>query len=251
MEMAGTEIYPEELSASSPFWNETKKKWERPKSYLQFRPYEYGYSFPKTMYYIIYMAAWLITGRWHCCTVAQMLEDEGAEVYDRLMGVWATVAIVASLLLSFTFPLFATKLDNPNNVMIGGMDGSEVVGLLSFISMTMFIIAIIGVIIMSMALMTIPKECAAEFVKEFSYFISLPEANAIGGLLVFLVNTVVCGMIIYGETFSRYLVIIITVSGFYCVMLLISTVATLDRRGGLWEYGYYVKHKKKIADGAM
>jgi hypothetical protein len=216
-----------------------------PLTFSSLRPIANKYSLWKSIKYIFYVGWSMATGRWFFTKVAQNLEGNGIELYDRMINEWATMGVIASLLLSFIFPTFTSAIENPEGYYYAGIPGQKFVAILAFISVCFFIVSICIVIVLSMALMTIPKEMSTMFVSEFSVIITFPEICKVSGLYVVVLYTIFAAHLIYGSLVRNYVIPLAVLSAIVALTVWLSVVLILDRKGGLWSYAKFLRDKEK------
>lgn len=176
----------------------------------------------------------MITGKWYCLSVAKNLQKDPSEVYDRLLNEWATMSVISALMMSFAYTAFVGSYP-ATDITYSDMNISPLVGILCFISISLFLVSICSSVLLSMGLMTLPKEASISFVEEFHLFLTFPELFMVTGLYLFSITTLFAGEILFGPSFKQYGIGILALGVATVLTVWLSIVLVLDRNGGLWE----------------
>jgi hypothetical protein len=185
--------------------------------------------------YIGSMIMSMISGNWIYERITMDLTREPTEIYDRLIRQWSTIALVSSLMLTFAVGTFFTKLDNPDNIKVAGIDAAEFISIIFFLCVCVFTLSVTFSVLFTMALMTIPQTASTAFVSEFQGIISVPENLVICGSILFSAMMIIYGWLLFGQVFLFWSSLSLAVSVALFVVIKLYIMIKLDRIGGLWE----------------
>ena len=115
-----------------------------------------------------------------------------------------------------------------------GYEADVLIELLNFISILFDFIAIVSLLLLGMALNTLPSKLTGEFVSQFSLVLSLPEVCTVLGLLVYMFTATMRGLVMLGPSFTIGVILLFgSISASFLFLFIIPFL--LDREGGLWE----------------
>jgi len=193
----------------------------------------------------------MITGMWFSSSLLssfnasdrnkEMTRDVLEALYDRMLTQWATISIVSSLLLSFVYGVFMSDIytNQSRDIEFSGLEASVTIAIIEFVSMCSLVTSLISAVVLSMALMTLPKHFSFVFLKEFIYIITFPEFCMLSGLYLFAASTFLAGITLYGYSFSLACWPVLLVTALVLLGLWLGVVLVLDREKGLWESARY------------
>ena len=176
----------------------------------------------------------MLSCRWFTRNIEKNLKDNPEEVYDRLMAEWGNLSVVSTLMLGIAFESFGSTLDGFPEQELWGYDADALIELLNFISILFDFVAIMSLLLLGMALNTLPSKLTGEFVSQFSAVLSFPEVCTVLGLLVYMFTATMKGLVMLGPSFTMGVILLIASVGASFLFLFILPFL-LDREGGLWE----------------
>ena len=193
------------------------------------------FSFFNRIGYMIEKLQEMLTMRWFTRNIEKNLKDNPQEVYDRLMAEWGNLGVVSTLMIGIAFESFGNTLDEGfPETELWGYEADVLIELLNFISILFDFIAIVSLLLLGMALNTLPSKLTGEFVSQFSLVLSLPEVCTVLGLLVYMFTATMRGLVMLGPSFTVGVILLFgSVSASFLFLFIIPFL--LDREGGLWE----------------
>ena len=146
-------------------------------------------------------------------------------------------------MLGIGFQSFSSEVPNPDGITWYDTDASAVVALLNYASILAGFMSIMAIILLSMALNTLPVELTGKFVTQFSLILSVPEITCMSCLLIYMFSSALQGSLIHGSIFI-YGNLGLAASFLFILCYLFFMPILLDREGGLWEEAKIINDQK-------
>jgi hypothetical protein len=169
--------------------------------------------------------------------------DSVDELYDRLFTQWANVSVVSALCMTIGYASFIVQFNNKDDVSLGGVELGLITSIIYFSCILLFFGCIATCIILSLGLMTLPRDAAITFATEATGFIQMPEYCLGSGMCLLLIATVFTGWMTQGTAFLFYGIGLLI--GICCLwfILMFVFIMVLDRSGGLWEQAKLIEEE--------
>ena len=206
-----------------------------PSKYRGIKFLKRDFSLRARIFYLVEEFQAMLSCRWFTRNIEKNLKDNPEEVYDRLMAEWGNLSVVSTLMLGIAFESFGSTLDSgfPDQELFG-YDADALIEMMNFVSILFDFVAIVSLLLLGMALNTLPSKLTGEFVTQFSAVLSLPEVCTVLGLLVYMFAATMRGLVMLGPSFTIGVILLFASIGASFLFLFILPFL-LDREGGLWE----------------